>query len=264
MSQLVPMLCAVGMIMGSLGMTGVAHAFPSELVRLAGGSLPMMLILGALSSFILGMGMTAIAVYVFLAVIMAPAMTEIGLNPLAVHLFLLYWGLLSFITPPVCIAVYPAATIAGASSMRSGFAAMRLGLTAFVIPFFFVLDPALILHGTAQQIFVAVAGAFMGVFLLASALEGYMIGIGRLGYTGHSHSYAGRYSGFFVRGVLFSAGFLLALPGAYSDAAGAVLVACFIFAHMALKRKSRRHGLSTLDQNTLTSADPMDSSNVNV
>ena len=90
------------MIMGSLAMTDVAHSFQSELLRLAGSNLTMMLVLGAVSSFILGMDMTAIALYVFLAVIVPPAMIEIGLYPLTVHLFLPYWGLLSLITLPVC------------------------------------------------------------------------------------------------------------------------------------------------------------------
>jgi TRAP transporter 4TM/12TM fusion protein len=235
MSQLVPMLGAVGMIMGALGMTGIAHAFPSELLRLAGHSLPLMLMLAALASFVMGMGMTAIAVYVFLAVILAPAMIEMGLYPLAVHMFLLYWGILSFITPPVCIAVYPAALIAGANSMRSGFAAMRLGITAFIIPFFFVLDPSLIFYGTPAQIAQSVFSAFIGVFVLASAIEGYMIGFGKLGaVVTHSRFHLSLF--LLVRGVLMFSGFLICLPGTTTDLIGIGLVVMCLLSSLTIEK----------------------------
>ena len=226
MSQIVPTLAAVGMIMGALSMTGVAHAFPSELVRLAGGNLTFLLLLGAVSSFILGMGMTPIAVYVFLAVILAPALIEMGLFPLAVHLFILYWGILSFITPPVCIAVYPAASIAGASSMQTGIAAVKLGAVSFIIPFFFVLEPALILQGNWFEIIHAVITAFIGVFLLASALEGYMLGLGSLRRKGLRRW--GRPLSFVVRTGLFISGLFLALPGGHSDAIGVLAALAMI------------------------------------
>jgi TRAP transporter 4TM/12TM fusion protein len=243
LSQLVPILCAVGMVIGSLALTGVAHAFPSEILRLAGSNLVLMLILGAAAAFVLGMGMTAIAVYVFLAVILAPALVELGLDRLAVHMFILYWGLLSFITPPVCIAVYPAAAIAGAKPMRTGVTAVRLGAVAFIIPFFFVLNPSLVLEGSFFIIVTSVCTAIIGIFLLASSLEGYMIGLGNITVGGgrmkHVLSYA-------IRGGFFVSGFLITFPGFYTDFLGFLIGAPLILLTLRMKRKVMGVSVETL------------------
>ncbi len=223
MSQLVPLLCAVGMIIGALSMTGVAHAFPSEILRFAGDNIALLVILGALSSFILGMGMTPISVYIFLAVILAPALVEAGLNALAVHFFLLYWGILSFITPPVCMAVYPAASIAGTSAMKSGMVAVRLGAVAFIIPFFFVLNPALIFQGTPSEVLYSISTGLLGIFLLASALEGYLIGVGKIRASKINASSIKSVVSYSLRFTLFLGGFLVAMPEKATDLFGLIL-----------------------------------------
>jgi TRAP transporter 4TM/12TM fusion protein len=222
MCQLVPLLCAVGMIIGALAMTGVAHAFPSEILRYAGNNVALLVILGGLSSFILGMGMSPITVYVFLAVILAPAMVEAGLNELAVHFFILYWGILSFITPPVCIAVYPAASIAGARPMKTGWTAARLGAVKYFIPVFFVLNPALILQGPPWEVLYSVFTAIIGVFLLASSLEGYLLGFGGMKMKGAAGKSL-RYLLLLFRIGLFVVGFLLAMPETKTDFVGALV-----------------------------------------
>src|SRR5690606_36681702 len=99
----------------------------------------------ALTSFVFGMGMTVTACYIFLAITLAPALVRAGLDPLAVHLFIMYWGMVSFITPPVALGAFAAASIARTSSFAVGFEAMRLGSVIYFLPFFFVLNPALIL-----------------------------------------------------------------------------------------------------------------------
>ncbi|MBM89487.1 MAG: hypothetical protein CMQ41_14035 [Gammaproteobacteria bacterium] len=134
--------------------------------------------MGAFSSFLLGIGMTVTAAYVFLAIVLAPALIQGGLEPLSVHLFILYWGMLSFITPPVALGAFAAASIAGSSALATGFTAMRLGSIIYFIPFFFVLEPAIILSGTWLETLFATAKVAIGIVLIAAALQTYLIGIG--------------------------------------------------------------------------------------
>ncbi|MDD5007402.1 MAG: TRAP transporter fused permease subunit, partial [Syntrophorhabdaceae bacterium] len=237
MIQLVAILCAVGMVIGSLAITGVAHAFPSEILHLAGKNLPFMIFLTAMASFILGMGMSAIAVYIFTAVILAPALVELGLNVMAVHMFLLYCGILSFITPPVCIAVYPAAAFAGASVMKTGWTAVRLGAVLFIIPFFFIIEPALVLQGSISKIIYSCGTAFFGVWLLASSLEGYLAWVGRFGARKGDNKFEWFFNNL-LRCGLFISGFLFMIPGILTDIAGLMVAACVIPLQYKLNRRS--------------------------
>jgi TRAP transporter 4TM/12TM fusion protein len=239
-SQLVPLLGAVGMIIGSLAMTGISHALPSELLHLAGHNLPMMLFVTAFACFILGMGMTPIAVYIFTAVILAPALVEMGLNEFAVHMFLLYNGLLAFITPPVCIAVYPAAAIAGAKFMKVGWAAVRLGAVLFIIPFFFILEPALLLRGSPLRILYTIGTASVGVFLLASSIEGYLIGMGKLQAIGRASSVL-TYLYYLLRIGMFMGGFLITMPGFRTDLIGLIMTISVVIILIVLKRPIERY-----------------------
>jgi len=182
LAELIAILAGVGMIMGALSLTGVAGSFSRELVALAGGNIVFMLILGALASFILGMGMTITACYVFLALVLAPGLVQLGLNALAVHLFVMYWGMISFITPPVALAAFAAATIAQTSSLKVGFTACRLGGVIYFLPFIFVFNPALILQSGIGEILQTVFSTTLGVVLIASSFEGYLIGIGVLNW----------------------------------------------------------------------------------
>ena len=146
----------------------------------------LLLMFGALTSFILGMGMTSSACYIFLAITLGPALMGGGLNPVASHLFILYWGLISFITPPVALAAIAAASIAGANPWQTGVLAMRLGMVNFVLPFLFVLNPTLILVGAPIDVVHDVATALLAIWLLASGSEGWLYGVGqdRLGPPG--------------------------------------------------------------------------------
>src|SRR5690606_30254558 len=145
--NIVAILAGVGFIVGSLSYTGVGGAFSRELLQFAGGNVHLLLVFGAITSFILGMGMSSSACYICLAVVLGPALTEAGLTPSASHLFILYWGLISFITPPVALAAIAAASIAKANPLYTGMKSMRLGMINFFLPFFFVLNPTLILIG---------------------------------------------------------------------------------------------------------------------
>jgi len=239
MCQLVPLLCAVGMIIGSLAMTGVAHAFPSEILRYAGNNVVLLIIFGGFSSFILGMGMSPITVYVFLAVILAPAMVEAGLNELAVHFFILYWGVLSFITPPVCVAVYPAASIAGARPMKTGWTAARLGAVKYFIPVFFVLNPSLILQGPPWEVLYSVFTAIIGVFFIASSFEGYLLGFGGMKMERAADKFF-RYLLLLFRIGLFVAGFLIAAPELKTDYIGVLIVVPLIIVMLWVKRRMQK------------------------
>ena len=204
LSELAALLAGVGLIIGALSVTGLAGTLANDLVYLAGNNVYVLLVMGAITSFIFGMGMTVTACYIFLAIVLAPPLVAAGFDPVAVHLFMLYWGMVSFITPPVAIAAFVAAGIAKAPPMQVGLQSVRLGAAMYFVPFFFVLNPALILRGAPWEIIVVVGTAIAGIALIASALEGYLIGIGAL---------ADSIAGWSARMLLLAGGMAMALPG---------------------------------------------------
>jgi len=204
-AELAAILAAIGLIIGALTLTGKVGSITYELVNLAGDSVILLLVMGALTSFILGIGMTVTAAYLFLAVTLAPALTSGGLDKLAVHLFMLYWGMISFITPPVAIGAFAAASVAGANGIRTGLQAMRLGTIIYFVPFFFVLNPALIGIGTPMEVIVVFGAAILGVVLISGGLQGYLTGVGNLLRAGPLE--------WPLRAMLIASGLILALPG---------------------------------------------------
>jgi TRAP transporter 4TM/12TM fusion protein len=225
LSELVAILAACGFIIGAFSVTGVGASFAREIVQLAGENAPLMLLFGALGSFILGMGMTVTACYIFLAIILAPALAKVGsFSAMGIHLFVLYWGVVSFITPPVALGSYTAAGIAGANFMRTGYTSMRLGFVTYIIPFFFIYSPPLIMQGDALQILYRSLTAVAGIFLLAAGFEGYLVKVGRLGWI--------------ERTLVCLLGFLVAMPHLLSDMIAAV-VALGVGVLLFLRKKSR-------------------------
>lgn len=204
-AELAGILVAIGLIIGSLTFTGKIGTITYALVNFAGDSIFILLIMGALTSFILGIGMTVTAAYLFLAVTLAPALTGSGLDKVAVHLFMLYWGMISFITPPVAIGAFAAASVAGANGIRTGVEAMKLGSVIYFIPFFFVLNPALIGRGSIYDILIVFFSAVIGIIFISSSLQGYLIGIGDLKIS--------KYLEWPIRIMLGLSGILMALPG---------------------------------------------------
>ncbi|PHQ14718.1 C4-dicarboxylate ABC transporter [Marinobacter profundi] len=209
-SNLVAILAGIGLVVGGLSYTGVAGAFSRELLLYADGSIPLMLIAGAITSFVLGMGMTVSACYIFLSILLAPALVNAGLNPLASHLFILYWGMLSYITPPVSLAAITAAGVAGSNATKTGIYAMRLGGILFILPFLFVLNPSLILQGDITRILMSVVTAITAIWLIASAMEGYLYRIGIIGWP--------------LRIMALAAGGCLIYPNLVSEAVGLGLI----------------------------------------
>lgn len=164
-----------GIVIGVLNLTGLGFNLTYLLVQVGTTSAVLLLVLSAIVSIILGMGLPTLGVYVLLAALVAPALVQLGINPMAAHLYILYFGMMSMITPPVAVAAFAGAALARADPMRTGFAAMRFGWTAFVVPFLFVASPSLILIGRPFDIAVAVVTAFFGVWLASIGMAGYFV-----------------------------------------------------------------------------------------
>ncbi|CAN5625621.1 TRAP transporter permease [soil metagenome] len=220
--NLVGILAGIGLVVGALSITGVGTAFSRELVSFAGDTILLLLILGALTSFILGMGMTVSACYIFLAIVLAPALVQVGLNQMASHLFILYWGMLSFITPPVALAAVAAAGIAGAPTMKTAVTAVRLGAVLFILPFMFVLNPALILQGEAVEIVLSVATEVVAMWMLSAGFERYAYFGGRLSW--------------WLAAVMIAGGLSFIVPEHRTDFVG-VLALIVVYASQFLARR---------------------------
>jgi len=166
---------AAGIVIGILGISGLGFNLTLALVQVGEGSLFLLLSLSAIVCVILGMGLPTVGVYVLLAALVAPAMVKVGIEPIAAHLFVVYFGMMSMITPPVAIAAFAAATLAKSDAMDTGWAAVRFGWMAYVVPFLFVLSPTLLLIGTPGHIFIAIVTAIMGVWLVSIAMVGFFM-----------------------------------------------------------------------------------------
>ncbi|MEW6665404.1 MAG: TRAP transporter fused permease subunit [Thermodesulfobacteriota bacterium] len=166
---------AAGIIIGCVGLSGLGQKLSMGLIDLSGGSLFILLMLTAMACFVLGMGMTSLPIYIMLVVLVAPALVKMQVLPIAAHLFIFYWGLTSFITPPVCIAAFVAAAIAGSKPFQTGWQATRLGIVTYIVPFLFVYGPGLLLEGPLVDVALAVATAIIGVSALATAVAGFLL-----------------------------------------------------------------------------------------
>lgn len=166
---------AAGIIIGALNYSGVGFTLTLVLLHLAGESLWGLLVLAAVVSIILGMGMPTVGVYILLATLVAPALIKLGITPMAAHMFIMYYGCLSMITPPVAIGAFAAANLAQADPMRTGYTAMGFGWTVFVIPFLFVFSGTLLMQGSPMAIVVDSVTAVAGVWLISAAMMGYSL-----------------------------------------------------------------------------------------
>ena len=177
---------AAGVIIGTLSYSGLGFTLTILLLHLAGGALIPLLVIAAVACIILGMGMPTVGVYILLATLVAPALIKMGIEPMAAHMFIMYYGCLSMITPPVAIGAFAAANLAQADPMRTGFAAMRFGWTVFVLPFLFVFSGTLLMQGDPWHILIDFAAAIVGVWLVSAAMMGYstrpLSALYRLGY----------------------------------------------------------------------------------
>jgi TRAP transporter 4TM/12TM fusion protein len=172
----VALACAsAGLIIGAIFTSGVGNRFSEAVLGFANGHLWLALVLTMIASFILGMGLTTTADYIVLATFVLPAIVKMGADPLAAHLFAFYFSSISGITPPVALASFAAAAIAGAGLWETGLTAIRIGIAAFLIPFVFVYSPGLLMQGDLAGIVVAAIRAVLGILCLAGAAQGWLL-----------------------------------------------------------------------------------------
>ena len=195
--------CA-GIVVGVMGITGGGFKFINLITSFVDGNLILLLILLMLTCFVVGMGVPTAPAYIIVSVLAAPAMIKLGVDPLAANMFVLYHAVLSAITPPVCLAAFAGAAIAEANAMQTGFQAVKLGIIAFIVPFFFVYEPALLLKGSLADIIPAVISASLGLIALAAGLQGYLLRNARI----------------WQRAVLVAGGLMLIIPGMITDLLG--------------------------------------------
>ncbi len=164
---------AAGIVIGVLSISGLGYQLTLGLVQIGHGHLFLLLLLSAIVCIILGMGLPTVGVYVLLATLVAPSLIEVGIKPMAAHLYVMYFGMMSMITPPIAIAAFAAASLAEADAMRTGLAATRFGWTAFIVPVLFVYSPSLLLIGSTVSVVIAFVTAVFGVWLISCASVGY-------------------------------------------------------------------------------------------
>lgn len=170
--MVIPLCTGIGILVGALNISGMGGGLAGALADIAGNSRFLLLGMTAVAIFIMGMGMTALACYLLAVAMLVPALIAAGVLPIAAHMFLFYYGTLSFITPPVAIAAFVAAGIAEADATRTGILATRLGISAFLLPWFFVTNPGILWVGSAFNIAFDFVGIFVSLMLLSSAFTG--------------------------------------------------------------------------------------------
>jgi TRAP-type uncharacterized transport system fused permease subunit len=196
---MIAILLPVGLIVAGLTVTGTAANIISQVVNLGQSNSFLILIVTSVACYLLGMIGLALLPYIFLAVTMAPIVVQAGgLDLIGVHLFLVYMVSLSGITPPVAMLAFVGAAVAGAPPMKTGWTAMRLGIVLFFIPFFFVYSPTLLMKGEIILIIKDLLLALVGIWILTSGLEGYMLKVGALPW--------------WARAAFFIGGFAFAIP----------------------------------------------------
>lgn len=219
--------CATaGIIVGVISMTGLGAKLSYTLISISGGNVYIAAVLSALITIILGCGMPPTPVYVILATVLVPPLTELGVVPIAAHMFIFIFSCIGALTPPVAITAYTAAAIAKADANKTGWTAFRFGLVAYIIPFIFLLSPAILMVGTPVEIALAAVTAVLGVFCLTGAVEGYIF----------------MFWGPVPRVLLGAAALLMLKPGIATDLIGLGIIAAAVVLNLVLKQNKREGG----------------------
>ena len=220
--QIITVCACAGIIVGVIALTGVGARFSSILLDIAENSQLIALFFAMCIAILLGMGMPTTAAYAVAASVVAPGLIELGIQPLVAHFFVFYFAVISAITPPVALASYAAAGISGANPMATSFTSFKIGLTAFIVPFMFFYNAALLMEGEWFVILRAFVTACIGVFFLAAAIQGW---------------FWGAHSNWVVRGILLIAALCMIEGGLYTDIGGAVLAVVAIVLNKFFKGK---------------------------
>ncbi|RPJ14765.1 MAG: DUF3394 domain-containing protein, partial [Desulfobacteraceae bacterium] len=213
---------AAGIIVGVLTQTGLGMKLAMIIISYSGGNLLIALIFTMLIAVILGMGMPTTAAYAISASVLAPALIQLQVAPIAAHLFIFYFACLSALTPPVALASFAAAAIANAKAWDVGWQGMRFAIAGFLIPYMFVFGPAMVLIGSPTEIALAVATGMIGSMALAGAIQGYFLW----------HASA------IERGVLLIAALALIKPGWFTDLVGVGLLGIILSIQLIRKKKA--------------------------
>jgi TRAP transporter 4TM/12TM fusion protein len=238
-AELVGILAGCGLLIGAFSLTGVISSLANDMLAIAGNNALLLLAMAAVTSMVLGLGLTTTACYIFLAILVGPALEKAGLNKMAVHMFIFYWGMLSSITPPVAIASFAAAGIAGAPPMQTSWESMRVGSIIYFIPFFFVLNPGFVLEGPFSETLILTVTAAIGIAFICGGIQGYQIGVGDLSFGGRLE--------WPLRALFIAGGLILAAPGGgimplshvqMGTIAGAILLPALSMAYW-LSRRAR-------------------------
>lgn len=180
-TQTAAIILPIAFVVSALTITGVTGSVTSGLLSLGGGNIFLVLLLGIIACYIMGMAGLSIVAYIFLAVTLAPAVIKLGnLNVVAVHLFIVYYAMLAGITPPVAAAAFLGGAIAGAPPMKTSLTAMRLGVVIYFVPLFFVFQPAMVLQGDLTPLLYILPTAVAGITLISAGSEGYLIWVGKV------------------------------------------------------------------------------------
>lgn len=220
-AMMVSSCCAcAGIIIGVISLTGIGYKFINVITALAGSNLLLLMAMLMITCIILGMGVPTAPAYIIVATLGAPALMKAGVPVIAAHMFVYFYAILSVITPPVCLAAFAGAAIAETNAMKTGATAIKLGIVAFIIPFMFVFEPALLMQGTASEVALAFASALVGVVGVASGMQNWLFVRCRL----------------WERALLLVSGFMLIFPGLVTDALG---LACLITAIVSQRLRFR-------------------------
>ena len=202
-----------GIIIGIIDFTGLGDRIASSIVSIGGEHLYLVLGLVAVVAIILGMGMPPVPAYVMQAGLTIPALVDLGIPLVVSHLFVFYFSGLSVITPPIAVAAYAAAGLAGANPMKTGVEAFRIAIPSFIIPFMFVISPALLMQGPALTVLQVTITAIFGVMCMSVCFEGYLI----------------RSLNFVERILFFVTGIVLMLPMSKAILPGFALLGILVF-----------------------------------
>ena len=213
----------MGIIISVINLSGIGLKLSTILIALSGGYLPALLVITMFASLILGMGMTTVACYIIVAVLAAPALVQMGVIPIAAHLFVFYFGIMSAITPPVAMSSLVAASIAGSSPMLTACHSFRLGLVAFILPYMFVYSPTLLLIGNFFPICLSIITATIGIFALALGIQGCFFNSKKISIP--------------VRFIIFFSAFFMIHGGAATDLVGMALIVLGLGGQCILWRK---------------------------
>jgi TRAP-type uncharacterized transport system fused permease subunit len=201
-----------GYVLGLFQIGGLSFALTSYLVSLGAENLLLLLVICAITNIVLGLGLPTLAVYVMLAILVAPALVKVGVPAMAAHLFILYFGIMSLITPPIATAAFVAATIAKTDPMAAGWTAMRFGWASYIVPFLFVYSPALIMRASFGTIVLVMVLSLTGIWFVCAGFTGYALRVMPLGIR----------VAFVVAGLLLLMPFQASTINAWLNVAGAV------------------------------------------